>query len=256
MSGIRGYRVRIGGREAVVATSIPLDELPEGGTPVEVSAVSGAGIEGTAVRTTLKLDRSRPVADGRGRAGRLVARAGEAGAARTRPARALRREHRSPGRLGDGDETTVDGERAEVEVAADGRHTVAYRAIDGAGNVSAERAVAVKVDRTPPETVAFEAPDPADPRRVRVVVADSMSGVAGGRIQLRRAGADWRPVETALEQDRLVARARRRGAPRRRVRAARAGHRRGGERGDRDAARRRLAGGADAAAAARDDALA
>ena len=40
---------------------------------------------------------------------------------------------------------------------------------------------------------------------MRVVVADATSGVAGGRIELRRAGADWQPVETALEHDRLVA---------------------------------------------------
>jgi len=70
--------------------------------------------------------------------------------------------------------------------------------------VSEPRAVAVKVDRTPPETVAFEAPDPADPRRVRVVVADRTSGVASGRIELRRAGGGWRPVDTVFEGDRLV----------------------------------------------------
>ena len=61
MSGVRGYRVRIGGRDAIVATAIPLGDLPEGGTPVEVRTVSGAGVESTAVRTLLRLDRTAPV---------------------------------------------------------------------------------------------------------------------------------------------------------------------------------------------------
>ena len=204
MSGIRGYRVRIGGREAVVATSVPLDELPEGGTPVEVSALSGAGLEGTAVRTTLKLDRTRPRAD-----------AGPVPDGWSRePVRLTLRGQDQAGlsgvrslawKLDEADEASADGEAADVEIAADGRHTLAYRAIDGAGNASEPRTAAIKVDRTPPETVAFEAPDPADPRRVRVVVGDSMSGVASGRIELRRAAAGWQPVETTLEQDRLVA---------------------------------------------------
>ena len=204
VSGIRGYRVRIGGREAVVATSVPLDELPEGGTPVEVSALSGAGLEGTAVRTTLKLDRTRPRAD---------AGAVPDGWSRE-PVRLTLRGQDQAGlsgvrslawKLDEADEASADGDAADVEIAADGRHTLAYRAIDGAGNASEPRTAAVKVDRTPPETVAFEAPDPADPRRVRVVVADGMSGVASGRIELRRAAAGWQPVETTLEQDRLVA---------------------------------------------------
>jgi hypothetical protein len=204
VSGIRGYRVRIGGREAIVATSVPLDELPEGGTPVEVSALSGAGLEGTAVRTTLKLDRSRPSAEAEG-APDGWSRAPVRLALRGRDQPGLSGVRSLAWKLDGGEEASVEGDSTAVDVAEDGRHTVSYQAIDGAGNPSPERAVAVKVDQTPPETVAFEAPDPADPRRVRVVVADRTSGVAGGRIDLRRAGADWRPVETALEQDRLVA---------------------------------------------------
>ncbi len=204
LSGIRGYRVRIGGREAVVATSVPLDDLPEGGTPVEVSAVSGAGLEGTAVRTLLKLDRSRPVAEAEG-APDGWSREPVRLALRGRDQAALSGVRALAWKVGDGEEATAEGDSATVEVSEDGRHTVSYRATDGAGNISAERAVAVKVDGTPPETIAFEAPDPADPRRVSVVVADRTSGVAGGRIELRRGGAEWQAVETALERDRLVA---------------------------------------------------
>ena len=204
VSGIRGYRVRIGGREALVATSLPLDELPEGGTPVEITAVSGAGVEGTAVRTLLRLDRSPPVAEAHGVPD---------GWSRE-PVRIALRGRDQPGlsgvsslawKIDGGADATTAGDSASVEVAHDGRHTVGYGATDGAGNVSPASAVAVKVDRTPPQTVAFEAQDPADPRRVRVLVADRTSGVASGRIELRRAGSVWRGVRSELEGGRLVA---------------------------------------------------
>ena len=64
------------------------------------------------------------------------------------------------------------------------------------------------VDRTPPETVVFAAPDPADPRAVHVAVADATSGVARGRIELRRAvaaGGPWRRLPTTLAGGRLSA---------------------------------------------------
>ena len=205
VSGIAGYRVRIGGREAVVATALPLDALPEGGTAVEVRAVSGAGVESTAVRTMLKLDRSAPavVADGAPAAGawsRAPVRIGLRG----RDQAGLSGVHSLNWRVDGAEETVAPGDEAAIEIAADGRHRVAYRAVDAAGNASAEQALAVHVDRTPPETVAFEAPDPADPRAVRVVVADATSGVARGRIELRRAGGPWRALATTLSGGRLV----------------------------------------------------
>jgi hypothetical protein len=207
ISGIRGYRVRIGGREAVVATSVPLDELPEGGTPVEVRAVSGAGVESTAVRTMLKLDRTPPVvAAGGVPAPDAWSREPVRIALRARDQTALSGVRSLAWSLDGGEEELHEGDEGTIEVAADGRHNVSYRAIDGAGNSSARHAAPVRVDRTPPETVAFEAPDPADPTLVRVVVADATSGVAGGRIELRRAGGDWRGVATSLDGGRLVTR--------------------------------------------------
>jgi hypothetical protein len=109
-------------------------------------------------------------------------------------------------RVDGGPETSVVGSEAVAEVVADGRHVVAVRAVDGAGNASAERTVGLRIDRTAPETVVFEASDPADPRRVAVVVADAMSGVARGVIELRPAGGPWRPLATTLADGRLVAR--------------------------------------------------
>ena len=207
VSGVRGYRVRIGGREAVVETSLPLDELPEGGTAVEVRAVSGAGVESSAVRTMLKLDRTQPEVTASGLPApdawsRLPVRI----------ALAARDQARLSGveslawSLDGGAEEIHAGDEGTIEIAADGRHTVGYRAIDAAGNSSARHGSPVRVDTTAPETVSFEAPDPADPTRVRVLVADATSGVAGGRVELRRAGGGWRRIATGLEDGRLVAR--------------------------------------------------
>ncbi len=207
MSGIRGYRVRIGGRDAIVATSLPLDELPDGGTPVEVRAVSGAGVESTAVRTMLKLDRARPVVDAAGVPApdtwsrdpvRISLHAGDQ--SRLSGVESLAWS------LDGGEEEIHEGDERTFEIATDGRHTIGYRAIDGAGNSSTRHTASVRVDRTPPETVAFEAPDPADPTLVRVVVADATSGVASGRVELRRTGGAWQRVPTSLEAGRLVSR--------------------------------------------------
>ena len=135
VSGIRGYRVLIGGRVAVVATSFPLDELPEGGTPVEVSAVSGAGLEGTAVRTLLRLDRTRPVGVCRGRA-RTAGRASRCG---SRCAGATRPDCRACARSRGGSTAAPRSPPTATPPRSSSPRTAAtrssYRAIDGAGNV-------------------------------------------------------------------------------------------------------------------------
>src|SRR4029079_12794748 len=89
----------------------------------------------------------------------------------------------------DGAEQPVAGDEEAVAVDADGRHAVAWWASDRAGNASARGAATIKVDRTPRETVAFEAPDPADPTHISVVASGATSGVAGGRVERRRTGA-------------------------------------------------------------------
>ncbi len=208
VSGVAGFRVRIGGRVAVVPASLPLGELPEGGTPVEVRAVSGAGLESTAVRTVLRLDRTAPSVAATG--------APAAGTWSRQPVRVGLRGRDQAGlagvrslgwRIDGGAEAVAAGDEAAIELGADGRHRIAYRATDAAGNRSAPQTLSVDVDRTPPETVAFEAPDPADPRAVRVAVADATSGVAGGRIELRRVTASpaWRRLATTLAGSRLTA---------------------------------------------------
>jgi hypothetical protein len=90
-------------------------------------------------------------------------------------------------------------------IGGDGRHTLTYRAVDLAGNQSAEKSVEFKIDRTAPELVAFEAQDPAHPATISVAVADRTSGVAGGLIQMRKQGASsWTDLPTRLEGDHLV----------------------------------------------------
>ena len=202
VSGVRGYRVRIGGRDAIVATAIPLGDLPEGGTPVEVRSVSGAGVESTAVRTLLRMDRTAPV---------VVASGAPSADAWSREPVVVGLRARDQAALSgvDGVHWTIDGaehgaagDEAAVAVDADGRHAVTWWATDRAGNASARGSATIKVDRTPPETVAFEAPDPADPTRVSVVVVrrDLRRRRRPGRAAPRRArrrGRGCRPRSTA-----------------------------------------------------------
>ena len=207
VSGVRGYRVRIGGRDAVVGTAIPLDDLPEGGTPVEVRAVSGAGVESTAVRTLLRLDRSAPVVTAAGvPSGDGWSRSPVVVGLRARDQAALSGVDGLHWTI-DGAESGAVGDEASLAVEGDGRHAVAWWATDRAGNASARGAATIKVDHTPPETVAFEAPDPTDPTRFSVIAADATSGVAGGRVELRRTGAAaWSRLPSTLDHGRVVAR--------------------------------------------------
>ena len=114
VSGIRGFRVRTGGRDTVVATSLPLDALPEGATPIEVRTVSGAGVESGAVRTLVRLDRSRPAVEPPACRRRTPGRArpcGSASAAATSPV-----SRASPRSLGvdGGAEAAAGGDEAAV----------------------------------------------------------------------------------------------------------------------------------------------
>jgi hypothetical protein len=83
---------------------------------------------------------------------------------------------------------------------------VTYQATDAAGNDSVERSVSFKIDRTPPETIAFDFADPSDPRRIDAHVGDHTSGAAGGEIQFRPSGSDnWTILRTQFDGSHLVA---------------------------------------------------
>ncbi|MBS1863287.1 MAG: hypothetical protein JSS68_16440 [Actinobacteria bacterium] len=80
---------------------------------------------------------------------------------------------------------------------------------DAAGNSQPENAsvpVRLRFDPEPPE-LAFEPTSAQDPDRVGVHVADKISGIAGGEVELSRVGSGvWQPLQTTLEGEELVAR--------------------------------------------------
>ncbi|SEB91338.1 NPCBM-associated, NEW3 domain of alpha-galactosidase [Nocardioides exalbidus] len=75
---------------------------------------------------------------------------------------------------------------APVEVAADGEHTVTYRATDAAGNASEPATTEVKVDRTAPVTVSeVVAPTSSSAAaQVRLTATDATSGVAATMVKV------------------------------------------------------------------------
>ena len=188
----RGYRVRIGGRDAVVATALPLGDLPEGGTPVEVRAVSGAGVESTAVRTLLRLDRTR--------AGRSAPPASRAASAWSRAPVRGRASRPRPGgvcRASTALGWTIDGGgSAALTATRRGRRRRGRpppRRLAGARRRGQRLASAAprrsrSTARRPRRSRSRRRTRPTR-RACRVVVADATSGVAGGRVELRRAGA-------------------------------------------------------------------
>ncbi|MET0770244.1 MAG: hypothetical protein ABW081_10040, partial [Solirubrobacteraceae bacterium] len=200
-SGIAGFRVG----DRLLTEPLALDAMPEGTTPIEVRTVSGAGVASTAVRTLVRIDRTAPTITASG------VPSGERWLAAPVYVGLRARDDRSgvariAWRAGAAAESAVESSDATVALLADGRHDVRYRAVDAAGNTSAPGAFVVRIDRTPPETVAFEAQDPADPAQVRAVVADATSGIASGTIELRPSGGTWLPLDTSLRDGRLIAR--------------------------------------------------
>lgn len=80
---------------------------------------------------------------------------------------------------------------------------------DAAGNTQPQNAsvpVRLRFDPEPPE-VAFEPVSAQDPDRVGVHVADKVSGVAGGEVEISRVGSGvWQPLPSTLEGEELTAR--------------------------------------------------
>ena len=80
---------------------------------------------------------------------------------------------------------------------------------DAAGNQQADNAsqpVKLRFDPEPPQ-LGFENQGVEDPTRVSVLVTDRISGLAGGGIEISRAGSgSWQVLPTTQEGDRLVTR--------------------------------------------------
>jgi hypothetical protein len=107
-------------------------------------------------------------------------------------------------------EGSRDGEGIQatdgLTVPGTGDFTLALWLEDEAGNVDARSAstpVHLRLDELPPGSPGFDAPDPADPRRLVLPVSDEGSGVAAASIQMRRRpGGEWRPLPTEVRDGR------------------------------------------------------
>jgi hypothetical protein len=90
----------------------------------------------------------------------------------------------------------------DLTVPAPGEWEARVWRTDAAGNVQPQNAslpVRLRYDPEPP-SLGFEGQSPSDPTRVSVQVGDTISGVAGGGIELSRAGSGiWQALPTTLE---------------------------------------------------------
>jgi hypothetical protein len=90
----------------------------------------------------------------------------------------------------------------DLTVSAPGEWEARMWRTDAAGNVQPENAslpVRLRYDPEPPK-LGFEGQSAGDPTRVSVAVSDPISGVAGGGIELSRAGSGiWQAMPTTLE---------------------------------------------------------
>ena len=96
-----------------------------------------------------------------------------------------------------------------LKAPAEGEWVARVVRSDAAGNRNdtySSPAVQLRLDQSAP-TLAFQAATAADPTQVAVAVNDSVSGVAGGQIELSAEGSNvWRALPTRLENGRLLAR--------------------------------------------------
>lgn len=220
-SGVKGYSYTTDGSDpdTTVEVEVPhgasapfnvdatLTELREGDVVVKARAISGAGVAGqTFGVTTLHVDKSPPVisttdAPDPGVWQRSVVAFGIRGVdalSGMAPGRTATDGAHISWHVDDGQIHDVAGDAAQASVTDDGVHTVYYRAYDFAGNPSAEQSAKVRIDVTAP-TGSFEAIDANDPRRFVADVQDVASGVAGGTIQLRAPGSDWKSLDTTYD---------------------------------------------------------
>lgn len=96
----------------------------------------------------------------------------------------------------------------DLQVPAPGEWALTISLRDGAGNSdsAATGQVTLRFDSTAPEIV-FEAPNPSDPTLVSARATDGDSGIAEGRIEIRKRGSDsWQALPSSIEGGRIVAR--------------------------------------------------
>jgi hypothetical protein len=98
---------------------------------------------------------------------------------------------------------------ADLAVPGPGEWQVRLWREDAAGNqepANASVLVALRYDPEPPQ-LGFESPPASDPTLISVPVKDTVSGLAGGQIELSREGSgSWQVLATQQHNSRLVAR--------------------------------------------------
>jgi hypothetical protein len=94
--------------------------------------------------------------------------------------------------IGSGAPSWYPGASAQLAVTGDGRIPVRCAAVNAAGVPGATTEYDALLDNTPPSGY-FAPRDPDNPALARVVVADRLSGVAGGQIQIETSGG-WQPL--------------------------------------------------------------
>ena len=225
--GVRGtesrscdYSQRIpcpdGGGPLVVDTA----EAPEGSQPLTVIAEDAAGNRAESGAVTVRIDNAAPgtVPVGVG-GGETWRNANDFDVAWVNPSEGDRapitEAHFRLCRAGGGD--CVNGDRTGAGIAtidnlavpAPGEWELRLWREDAAGNQQADNAsspVRLRFDPEPPQ-LGFENPSAEDPTRLSVLVTDRISGLAGGGIEISRAGSgSWQVLSTSQEGERLVTR--------------------------------------------------
>ncbi len=203
------------------ASAIGVDtrELTEGTQPLSVEAYDSAGNPGRSQAVPARVDNSAPArVDVAVEGGEAWRRTPDFVLAWANPAESDRAPivaaHHSLCRVGTQECSSArsagDGiGRVGLTAPAPGQYTVSVWREDAAGNQEADNAsvpVTVRYDPEPPQP-AFEAPSLSDPTRISVIVADKVSGLAGGAIEISRAGSGtWQALPTGQEGERLVSR--------------------------------------------------
>jgi hypothetical protein len=195
-------------------------EAPEGSQPLTVVAEDAAGNRTESAAVTVRIDNAAPgaipVGVGGGETWRNANDFDVAWANLSEGDRApITAAHFHLCRAG-GNEC-VNGDRAGAGIAAienlavpsPGEWELRLWREDAAGNqqsANASQPVKLRFDPEPPQ-LGFENPTAADPTRVSVFVTDRISGLAGGGIEISRAGSgSWQVLPTTQEGDRLVTR--------------------------------------------------
>jgi hypothetical protein len=215
VSGIRGYSITADGVEPDAIVEAPgaeaailLNGLPEGINTVKARAVSNAGVgSGFVDSATVQVDLSKPAAWADGapdsakwhpKAVSVTLRGADqpnlSGMAAAPTERAVEEGAYIAYKIDGGALQRVRGAEAPITVGEEGEHTVAYYAVDFAGNQSDTETVQFKIDRTNPTASATtDAADGEVWQRESVTV--TLTGDDGAGRSGMDAATDGEPVD-------------------------------------------------------------